>query len=217
MYTLLLNYLKQPVYCSSHKPKSSNFFGLLLIYFISAIPLAILIFIIFKLFNLSHIQLDPENPIKAILIGIVFAPVFEEIFFRSLLKFTKRSIILFLITVIVSIIYATFRSKIEFVWPLSVVFISIFCLLLFFNRNKIELFISSKFKYFFYASALFFGLIHTSNFTGNIYAIVGFSFILGSPQIVLGLILGYIRMNYGLIYSILFHMLVNTSILLTLF
>jgi len=101
MYTLLLNYLKQPVYCSSNKPKSSNFFGLLLIYFISAIPLAILIFIIFKLFNLSHIQLDPENPIKAILIGIVFAPVFEEIFFRSLLKFTKRSIILFLITVIV--------------------------------------------------------------------------------------------------------------------
>lgn len=213
----LLNYLKNPVYCSVQKPKSVNFFGLLLIYVASGIPLAILIFIIFKLFKLGHIELDPLSSLRTILIGIIFAPILEEIFFRSLLKFTKRSIILFLITVIVLIIYAAFRSKIEFVSFLSVVFIGILCLLLFFNRNKIELFISSKFNYFFYGSAIFFGLVHASNFTGNSYVILAFSLILGGPQIVLGLILGFIRMNYGLIYSILFHMIINTTILLTLF
>lgn len=217
MYTFLLNYLKQPVNCLSHKPKSGNFFSLLLIYFISAIPLAILIFILFKLFNLSHIQLNPENPIKVILIGIVFAPIFEEIFFRSLLKYTKRNIILFLSSVIILIVYAIFKSKIEIAAFLSTIFIIILSLSLFLNRDSIEQFISSKFKFFFYTSALFFGLVHSSNFTGNIYAIVAFSLILGGPQIVLGLILGFIRMNYGLIYSILFHILVNTSILLTLF
>ncbi len=211
------DYLKNPEYCSAQKPKSANFFSLLFIYIAIGFPLAILIFIIFKLFNLGHIELDPTSTLRTILIGIIFAPILEEIFFRSLLKFTKRSIILFLTTVIILIIYAAFRSKIEFVWFLSLVFIGILCLWLFFNRYKIELFISSKFKYFFYASALFFGLAHASNFTGNIYVIFAFSLILGGPQIVLGLILGFIRMNYGLIYSILFHMIINTTILLTLF
>lgn len=212
-----LNYLKNPVNCSTHKPKSANFFGLLLIYFVSGVPLAILIFLIFKLFNLGHLQFDPENPIKAILIGIVFAPIFEEIFFRSLLKYTKRNIILFLTSVIILIAYSTYKSKIEFVLFLSSVFIGILSLSMFLNRDSVERFISSKFKYFFYASVIFFGLIHAANFTGNIYVIIGFSLILGSPQIVLGLILGYIRMNYGLIYSILFHIIVNTTLLLTLF
>jgi membrane protease YdiL (CAAX protease family) len=213
----LLNYLKNPIYCSSQKPKAVNFFGLLLIYVASGIPLAILTFIIFKLFSLGHIELDPTSPLRTILIGIIFAPVFEEIFFRSLLKFSKRNIILFLTSVIAVIIYSAFKTKIEFVLFLTGVFIGILCLLRFFNRNTIEQFISSKFKYIFYASALFFGLVHSSNFTGNVYVIAAFSLILGGPQIALGLILGYIRMNYGLIYSILFHMLVNTTILLTLF
>jgi len=69
---------------------------------------------------------------------------------------------------------------------------------------------SSNFKYFFYVTAIVFGLLHSTNFTGNIYIIMAFSPILGGPQIVTGAILGYIRMKNGLVYSILFHILFNS-------
>jgi membrane protease YdiL (CAAX protease family) len=94
--------------------------------------------------------------------------------------------------------------------------LSLFLFLTIFTRKRIESFIASNFKYFFYSSSIVFGLMHSSNFTGNIYLILTFSVILGGPQIVLGLILGYIRMNHGLKYSFLFHMVVNTSLILTL-
>jgi len=212
----LINYLKNPTYCYIQRPKFTSFIGLLFVYIGSLIPIAILIFLLSKIFGIEHLKPNSISPLKTIMIGILLAPIYEEIFFRSLLRFTKKNLILFILTTIALIIVAVFRSKILIGIILSVILFFVFYSLFFFKRDKIELFISSKFRYLFYASALFFGLIHAANFTGNIYVIIGFSLILGGPQIVLGLILGFIRMNYGLIYSILFHMMVNTALLLTL-
>jgi len=105
--------------------------------------------------------------------------------------------------------FSIYRSKFVLAIPLSVFVLVVLLLVTIFTRDKVELFIASKFKYFFYGSSILFGLVHASNFTGNVNYILAFSFILGGPQIVLGLILGYIRMNHGLKYSILFHMAVN--------
>ena len=65
------------------------------------------------------------------------------------------------------------------------------------------------FRILFYGSALAFGLLQATNFTGNPWIILAFSPVLGSPQILLGFLSGYIRMKNGLAYSILFHMVVN--------
>jgi len=77
-------------------------------------------------------------------------------------------------------------------------------------RAPITLFCSysKAFKYIFYAFALAFGYIHLFNFelTTNVVLL---SPILVAPQIILGFLLGYLRIKLGLIYSILLHALFN--------
>ncbi|HFB62073.1 MAG TPA: CPBP family intramembrane metalloprotease [Bacteroidetes bacterium] len=91
----------------------------------------------------------------------------------------------------------------------SAVFLGIASLFIIYGREKIDALIVSHFKYLFYGSALAFGLLHATNFTGNPWIILAFSPLLGGPQIVVGLFLGTIRMKNGLAYSMLFHMAVN--------
>ena len=212
----LLCYLKNPIYCSNKKPKVIYLLFLFCIYIGVAISIGIIGSIICNLFHIKHDEIK-LTPLMTILAGILLAPIYEEIIFRSLLKFKINNIILFIATLTFFIVYFVFRSKIELVIIFSILLFTLLFLLIIYSRSKIELFLSSKFKYFFYATALTFGLVHASNFTGDTYLILAFSLILGGPQIVLGFILGYIRMNYGLIYSMLFHMIVNTSILFSVF
>lgn len=65
-----------------------------------------------------------------------------------------------------------------------------------------------QFKYVFYAFALVFGFVHITNYELT-PSVLLFSPILVSPQICLGLFLGYLRVRLGLIYSILLHMSFN--------
>ena len=65
------------------------------------------------------------------------------------------------------------------------------------------------FKFLFYISAWLFGWIHILNFefTSSHYVFIP---IITLPQTILGLILGYIRINYGFLYGVLLHFLYNT-------
>ncbi len=63
---------------------------------------------------------------------------------------------------------------------------------------------SRYFKYAFYVSVLAFGAIHMTNFD-NIEQIVWLAPILVAPQIVGGCFLGYIRVKFGLYWSIFLH------------
>lgn len=67
---------------------------------------------------------------------------------------------------------------------------------------------SPNFKWFYYLSALIFGLVHIFNFE-NWRLILPFFWIVTSAQIFLGLVCGYIRVTYGLRYAILLHALYN--------
>ncbi len=212
----VINYLKNPIYCGNRKPKIIYLLFLVFFYIVAVILISMVIAIISKLFHIEHKKIE-LTPMMKILGGVILAPIYEETLFRSLLKFKKNNIILFISTLLAVIIFLVLKSKIIPVIILSILILSLLSLLIAFSRNKIELFIVSKFKYFFYVTSVSFGLMHAVNFTGNIYIIIAFSFILGGPQIVLGFILGFIRMNFGLFYSIIFHMIVNISILLTLF
>lgn len=77
-------------------------------------------------------------------------------------------------------------------------------------RAPITLFCKYKkqFKYIFYTFAILFGYIHITNFeiTTNVILL---SPILVLPQIILGLILGYLRVKIGLVYAMLLHALYN--------
>jgi hypothetical protein len=75
-------------------------------------------------------------------------------------------------------------------------------------------FLKNHYRLFFYVSALIFGLMHIFNFTGiNKFNFV-FTPLLVLPQIFVGLILGYLRTQYGFKYGVLFHAMINLVILL---
>lgn len=69
------------------------------------------------------------------------------------------------------------------------------------------------FKYVFYGFALVFGFIHIYNYELS-PIVLALSPILVAPQIVLGLILGYLRVRLGLLYSILLHMSYNAVLVI---
>ena len=72
------------------------------------------------------------------------------------------------------------------------------------------------FKIGFYFLTIAFGLVHLSNFviTNNV---IYFAPILVAPQIVLGGYLGFIRVKFGLLYSILLHAAYNAFFILGTF
>lgn len=73
----------------------------------------------------------------------------------------------------------------------------------------------SYFKGIFYLSAVLFALVHISNFESQpmVYLLAP---ILVLPQLILGLILGYIRVRLGLLWSILLHASYNGLLMLPL-
>ncbi|QXP74352.1 CPBP family intramembrane glutamic endopeptidase [Tenacibaculum sp. HL-MS23] len=84
-------------------------------------------------------------------------------------------------------------------------------------RAPITLFKSKKyFKVVFYAFALIFGFIHLSNFgiTTNVLLLAP---ILVAPQIILGGYLGFIRVRFGLTWSMLLHASYNVFFVLITF
>ncbi len=118
--------------------------------------------------------------------AVVIAPLFEELMFRLILKF---------------------RSNFLILWPLQL-------LILLQRDNKINLlktirnFWDKFYGWIFYLITIAFGLIHILNFEPslNIYLLAP---VLVAPQILIGINLGYLRIRFGLIWSILFHAFYN--------
>lgn len=78
-------------------------------------------------------------------------------------------------------------------------------------RAPITLFGEHKnFKFFFYLFAVLFGLVHLFNYKGNFTTTTLLvTPILTAPQTVLGGYLGFIRVKFGLLWSILLHAIYN--------
>tara|TARA_B100000941_G_C28367456_1_gene480282 strand:+ start:67 stop:717 length:651 start_codon:yes stop_codon:yes gene_type:complete len=118
--------------------------------------------------------------------AVIIAPLFEEIMFRLILKF---------------------RSNFLILWPLQLlIFLQI--------NNKINLlktirnFWKKFYGWIFYLISIAFGFMHILNFEPslNIYLLAP---VLVAPQILIGINLGYLRIRFGLIWSILFHAFYN--------
>ena len=122
--------------------------------------------------------------------AVIIAPFLEEIMFRLVLKF---------------------RSNFLILWPLQL-------LILLQVSNKINLlktirnFWNKFYVWIFYLITIAFGLIHILNFKPsiNIYLLAP---VLVAPQILIGISLGYLRIRFGLIWSILFHAFYNGILL----
>ena len=126
------------------------------------------------------------EPVLIFFFAVIVAPLFEEVMFRLILKFRSNFLILWSIHIGVALHLGQKRSLLKTarkVWDK------------FYGRV-------------FYLMTMAFGLMHIMNFEPslNIYLLAP---ILVAPQILIGINLGYLRVRFGLIWSILFHAFYN--------
>lgn len=211
----LLRFTIKPSIPILRMPSIKEFSKILFICILISIPFAIISKLIENEFGIIRPEYTKASKL-IILYGVFGAPIFEEILFRSWLKWTKTNIYFLITTIILMIAISIFLHKFEQICKISIL-VSLLIMVIYLMKNtKVKPYIVRNFKYFYWSSSVTFGLMHASNFTGNVWYIILFAFVLTSPQIIVGFFLGFVRMNYGLRFSILLHMLYNSSLLLFL-
>lgn len=154
-------------------------------------------------------------PLMMFMVAVVGAPIAEELMFRFPLKN------IYLLEILMNVFFATVIYMVlgSFVKLEIVLGIILTCVLIrlvyFFQHNQDRfkkhnylLRFKRYFPYYFYGVALFFAWVHLFNFDISVDK-WWMTPILVSPQLILGLLLGYIRMKYGILYSIMVHALNN--------
>ena len=126
------------------------------------------------------------EPVLIFFFAVIMAPLLEEVMFRLILRFRSNFLILWSIHIGVALHLGQKRSLLK-------------------TARKVW---DKFYGWIFYLMAAAFGLMHIMNFEPslNIYLLAP---ILVAPQILIGINLGYLRVRFGLIWSILFHAFYN--------
>ena len=209
------------------KPQESlendkSFYSTILMFFmlivISFLLKALSVLIIQSLYNLEVIpefKRDLGASTNSIRNNIFYAallfPILEELSFRLYLK---RNVI----NIFISSFFMTYMIVTNFIFQTSTfslsenglirILISLTVALLILYIHKMKK-IKLKFNLLYYLSALLFGLVHIYNYDYTNYKVLIFAIIICLPQIIGGLFYGYTRIKYGIIGSIILHMLTN--------
>lgn len=157
----------------------------------------------------SVIDHKKMSKIMLFVMAVVWAPLAEELVFRAQLRRFTGSIafIAFICGACLSMLFKTDWAFL--VSPL------IFIILYLIYRYNLARSITLKFEFWerifpwhFHLTAICFSLMHLSNYEKGINLLpLGILYTL--PQLAVGLVLGYTRMNYGLKYSIALHAMYN--------
>lgn len=153
------------------------------------------------------------SPMMLLFYGVILAPLIEEVVFRSWLG-GRRACVLGL-PILVSL-FAIATAVIADVSPIMSFAIAggLSVLILGVARQFSTLSPAAQkaarwrlYPVAFYGSAVMFALLHLSNYEGGLSSPIMLLAIL--PQFLVGLILGYVRMRFGLPHAIIFHGLYN--------
>ena len=163
-----------------------------------------------------------------ILVAFLWAPISEEMTFRLGLKYSPYRlgfnlgfvllIILGLLDPLLGESISGVLNKLHLVSGIFLVFVYIVIAggvglgtgiyLKKLDQQKINKFYSHHFPLLFYLSAIIFAAVHLLNYL-DLGEIFYMSILLVAPQFLVGLLLGYIRMIYGLFWSMIAHFLHN--------
>jgi hypothetical protein len=142
------------------------------------------------------------------LMVVIGAPIIEELVFR----FQLKNFIFSFVCYFAAISYFLNWFLETRILVITMIILAGVLLLFYFyishhQVNKL-LFIKRFFPFHFYLTAIFFGLVHISNYSNPLE--YGVSIVLlVLPQLFVGLILGYVRMRFGLSKSMLMHAAYN--------
>jgi len=211
----LFYYIRKPsLYAVKSDISVRAFLKLLLLFYMMLIPCSAITIIlrIFEILPADRTE-DLDGSLNSLIYIIFLAPILEEAVFRLPLRLSKITLSIsspvFLI-VIIKLIF--FKEDIFTIYLVSIPFSLIIYVLLSYEKNiylRIKEFWEKHFLYIFYFLSLIFGLIHLFNYHEIHWWMIAASPFLTLPHIVMGFFLGFIRMNYGFVYSCLFHATIN--------
>lgn len=147
----------------------------------------------------------------AMFLGVVFAPLSEELVFRWQLRKPKWSFLFVLISIEIIAWTVVKNDYALFFIGLGLLIIGLVAVMVMDKLKmlrKVKVF-RTYYVFLFYYTAILFGYIHITNAKGLTLADPSFIFYIGS-QIFGGLSMGYLRVKYGLKYGILLHAAFNT-------
>jgi hypothetical protein len=206
------SFLRSPTYNEVvEKFSLKNFVYLICIYFIAIIPLGSILIFLFKGLGFNHKAMGLGIKEK-VFYAILLSPVIEELLFRLILVFNKKSLIVLITTTVILLTVFIIKGNVLKVALYSVLTIAfVLCIIQF---TKCRLYFIMYFRMFFFFIAGLFAILHIFNFLDISLANFMFLPLLVIPQFFLGIILGYIRITYGFVFAVFFHMLVNLTVIL---
>ena len=208
-----IQYIKCPTHSYGFKKINwQEFFLLLGFYIVAVISIGMFLFIVSLFLHVEHKNISLTF-YERIIFAVLLAPIIEESLFRLLLVFNKRNLFYFFVMCVG--LFITFLVRESYFKLFLFILLSLISIIIYFYFEVIKSFLVKNYRCFFYFIVVLFAVLHLFNFNGinshNLFVAI----ILVVPQIILGLILGYLRIKYGIAYSILFHAIVNLSVLLS--
>jgi hypothetical protein len=156
--------------------------------------------------QLKHALEDPNTTL--ILLGVLVVPPIEEVVFRLWLRVNRSALFAVAFLVLFVGVLLLPVSNLGAVLLIALSVLILVATLMGYDAD-IEQVVAHHFGFFFYASAVLFALTHITNYTPLNPQTLLFAPLLVMPQFIVGTMLGYIRVRYGIGYSILFHVVVN--------
>ncbi|WP_409013947.1 type II CAAX prenyl endopeptidase Rce1 family protein [Dyadobacter sp. CY356] len=162
-----------------------------------------------------HQNFHEKGLIYMIIIICLVAPIIEEISFRLCLRYSSWNLSLMIGCWIYTILAQIIKSKVSF-WGNFIFMYPIMALpIVYFFLEKCKI-MNSAFDNFwsvnsrpiFYLSVVLFAFSHTFNFEVDLLTLIMIP-ILTLPQAIMGVILSYTRLKFGIIYSICLHIIFN--------
>jgi len=178
------------------------------------IPIAIMVGLLSKGISTGHAISDMGNkPWLLFFFGVVLAPLVEEALFRLPLRYTPVNLTLpaFLWIFFIFGILGSAKLIPEILILPFLLLAVIGCLSLQIwlkqkvSPKQIHTFYEKWIGFFFYSSTIIFGLIHISNFQLINQQALLLAPLLVLPQLLVGFLLGFVRLQYGFWWCVLVH------------
>jgi hypothetical protein len=170
-----------------------------------------------------EVTLDEATSLKFALAACLLAPIIEELIFRLPLVVNK-----FNLMVSNGFLIYLFSSKYLIGEVYEASLINLLCLFFSFSipiilysldriTNQIVNFLKNHFSLFFYTLLILFGFLHILKYDNATMYLYIFSPIIVLPYILMAYVSSYFRLKYGILFSILFHIINNLPPILILF
>ena len=220
LYADMIRYVRRPCFIDRRMKLTPNgaaaILGLICLTFLTLIPISIIQALFFGLTGINPPEPSDafealnDNP-RFVLIAVVFAPLIEELLFRSWLGFRRGVLLLMpaLLLVLTGLgllsetdpsaltqlaVVIAFAAAALYGWKWYVLKPTVE------QQSRV---VQNVFPFIFWGTALLFGAMHAVNFAPGfpIWAMP----VVVLPLIFVGAVFGFIRMRFGFLIGILFH------------